>query len=399
MSDDPKVVVNLYLDYLVKSRYSEIISYSDNITQYKLGELLTPVVSTEKIIHTSQETFVTIQCKGKGAKKRDVGEGKVPVSFTGYRVHKGQFIYSRIDARNGAFAIIPGELDGAVVSKDFPVFNIHIGIVNPIFLLFSTLQTNFIEQIQNNSFGATNRQRIKEEVLLNKSIKLPDLKVQNQFTDFVMRVDNLRASFEKLLAFYDELIKSKFIEMFGDPKFNNSNLIKIKDIGKLTSGGTPSRSNSEYFKGKIRWYSAGELNSLFLPDSIEHITEDALLHSSAKMFKKDTLLIGMYDTAAFKMGILTEDASSNQACANLEPDYGYNVIWLYYVLDLMKPIFLNERQGVRQKNLSLSKIKEFQIPVASSDMQKQFADFVKKVYQSKLGMMDSIFNFDTVDII
>lgn len=172
--------------------------------------------------------------------------------------------------------------------------------------------------------------------------------------------------------------------MFGDPKNNKSSLVKIGEIGTLSSGGTPSRTKPEYFQGTIRWYSAGELNTLFLTDSVEHISEVALQQSSAKLFHKGTLMIGMYDTAAFKMGILTEDSSSNQACANLNPKEGYNVIWLYYLFDFMKPVFLLERQGIRQKNLSLSKIREFEVPIASLDLQNQFADFVAQVDKSKL---------------
>ena len=94
-------------------------------------------------------------------------------------------------------------------------------------------------------------------------------------------------------------------------------------------------------------------------------------------------MIGMYDTAAFKLGILTENSSSNQACANLNPQNDYNVVWLYYLFDIMKPIFLQKRQGVRQKNLSLSKIKEFEVPNAPIGIQNHFATFVKQVDKSK----------------
>ena len=201
---------------------------------------------------------------------------------------------------------------------------------------------------------------------------------------------------KRQLAKLDELVKSRFIELFGDPKHNNNNLVKIGDIGSLTSGGTPSRAKPEYFEGDIRWYSAGELNSLYLPDSVEHISEMALQQSSAKLFNKGTLMIGMYDTAAFKMGILTEDSSSNQACANLNPKQGFNIVWLYYLFDIMKPIFLQERQGVRQKNLSLSKIKEFEVPFAPFELQEQFASFVEQTDKSKLTVQQSLDKLETL---
>ena len=225
-----------------------------------------------------------------------------------------------------------------------------------------------------------------------KSVDIPKLSYRKQqhICETLDHVRDAVAYRERQLTKLDELIKARFVEMFGDPKDNRSNLVKIGEIGDLTSGGTPSRSNSEYFNGSIRWYSAGELNSLYLPDSIEHISKTALSQSAAKLFEKGTLMIGMYDTAAFKMGILTEQSSSNQACANLKPTEQYSVIWLYYLFDIMKPIFLNERQGVRQKNLSLSKIRNFNIPSAPIDLQNNFAAFVERVEQQRQTVQRSL---------
>ena len=230
----------------------------------------------------------------------------------------------------------------------------------------------------------------------NEKFNLPDLVEQRKIADKIEKVDELIFCRKEQLAKLDKLVKARFVEMFGDPKYNGSNLVKIEEIGTLTSGGTPSRAKPEYFEGDIRWYSAGELNSLYLPDSVEHISETALQQSSAKLFKKGTLMIGMYDTAAFKMGILTEESSSNQACANLNPKQGYNIVWLYYLFDIMKPIFLQERQGVRQKNLSLSKIKEFEVPFAPFELQERFAAFVEQTDKTKAEVQKSLDELETL---
>ena len=227
-------------------------------------------------------------------------------------------------------------------------------------------------------------------------VPVPCVNEQQKISKILDEVEALISLRREQLAKLDELVKARFVELFGDPKYNKSSLVKIGEIGALTSGGTPSRAKPEYFEGDIRWYSAGELNSLYLPDSVEHISETALQQSSAKLFNKGTLMIGMYDTAAFKMGILTEDSSSNQACANLNPKRGYNIVWLYYLFDIMKPIFLQERQGVRQKNLSLSKIKEFEVPFAPFELQNQFAAFVKQTDKSKLAIQQSLDKLETL---
>lgn len=241
-----------------------------------------------------------------------------------------------------------------------------------------------------------NINNIRNEHIDELCITVPNVEEQKEISEKLDKIFDLLAYRKEQLLKLDELVKARFIEMFGDPKYNKSNLVKIGEIGALTSGGTPSRAKPEYFNGDIRWYSAGELNTLYLPDSVEHISETALRQSAAKLFNKGTLMIGMYDTAAFKMGILTEDSSSNQACANLNPKQGYNIVWLYYLFDIMKPIFLQERQGVRQKNLSLSKIKEFEVPFAPFELQEQFATFVKQIDESKIEIQQSLEKLETL---
>ena len=95
----------------------------------------------------------------------------------------------------------------------------------------------------------------------------------------------------------------------------------------------------------------------------------------------------MYDTAAFKMGILTEDSSSNQACANLEPNNDYNVIWLYNLFSFMKEKYLKERHGVRQQNLSLSVIKDLEFPSAPKRNQEEFSNFFIKIDKLKFSRL------------
>lgn len=231
---------------------------------------------------------------------------------------------------------------------------------------------------------------LNSNMVRDVEIPIPSIEEQSNIADILDKVKSIIDSRKQQLQKLDELVKARFVEIFGDPKYNKNNLVKIAEIGTLTSGGTPSRAKPEYFEGDIRWYSAGELNSLYLPDSVEHISETALKQSSAKLFNKGTLMLGMYDTAAFKMGILTEDSSSNQACANLKPKQGYNIVWLYYLFDIMKPIFLQERQGVRQKNLSLSKIKEFEVPFVSFELQNEFANFVEQVDKSKVAVQKAL---------
>ena len=314
---------------------------------------------------------------------RDVKRGYSETYYSGsfpeeYVLSEGDLLVGM----DGEFNIARWKCSGALLNQRVCKLTAKVG-TNEEYLRFA--MSKELKEIEHRTSFATVKHLSAKE--LNKlKLDVPELTKQNKIANTLGRLEKVIKDRKKELEALDKLIKSRFVEMFGDPKYNKSNLVKVEEIGVLTSGGTPTRAKLEYFEGSVRWYSAGELNSLYLPDSLEHISETALQQSSAKLFNKGTLMIGMYDTAALKMGILTEDSSSNQACANLNPKQGYNVVWLYYLFDIMKPIFLQERQGVRQKNLSLSKIKNFEVPFAPFTLQNEFADFVALVDKSKLTL-------------
>jgi type I restriction enzyme S subunit len=146
---------------------------------------------------------------------------------------------------------------------------------------------------------------------------------------------------------------------------------KLGEVADVQSGGTPLVSRKEYWNGKIPWYSSGELNGLLTTDPERHVTTAGLESSNAKLFPTGSLLIGMYDTAALKMSILDRDGTFNQAIAGVRPNDAIEMQFLFYAINAAKARLLLERRGVRQKNLSLGKIKDITIPVPNRSEQRE----------------------------
>ena len=103
-------------------------------------------------------------------------------------ISEEQFLMSKIDARNGAFGIVPKKLNGAIVTNDFPAFDVKSNIINPEFLVLITTTKKFIKFAQSCSSGTTNRQRIDINSFLNVKIPLPTLEEQNRI---VLTYNNL----------------------------------------------------------------------------------------------------------------------------------------------------------------------------------------------------------------
>jgi len=175
---------------------------------------------------------------------------------------------------------------------------------------------------------------------------------------------------------------------------------KLGDIAEVQSGGTPLVSQKSNWGGNIPWYSSGELNGLFTTDPERYLTRMGLDTSNAKLFPRGSLLIGMYDTAALKMSILDRSGAFNQAIAGVKPNNGVEMEFILHAINAMKPKLLLERRGVRQKNLSLSKIKDIEVPLPKLSEQRAALSHLKALgaetqhlqsnYEQKLAALEAL---------
>ena len=144
----------------------------------------------------------------------------------------------------------------------------------------------------------------------------------------------------------------------------------IGNLCKTASGGTPSRSNLSFYNGDIKWFTTGELNDGYLYDSIEHINKEALNNSSAKLFDTGTVLMAMYGATIGKLGVLTQAATTNQACCAFEHSSILSLYLFYYLLFKRKAI-IELGCGAGQPNISQDIIKSILLFYPSNKEEQQ----------------------------
>ncbi|MBK7956514.1 MAG: restriction endonuclease subunit S [Candidatus Accumulibacter sp.] len=169
-----------------------------------------PKVALGDLLHRSDEPAtldpaaeyheVTIKLWGKGV----ISRGKVSgsdVASVRRVVRQNQLILSKIDARNGAIGLVPSELDGAIVSNDFPSFEFRDpDRCDAAFMGWLVRSARFVDLCKAASEGTTNRVRIKEDRFLNQQIALPPLGEQQSL---VFRLDALAEKTRQVDAHLD----------------------------------------------------------------------------------------------------------------------------------------------------------------------------------------------------
>jgi len=256
----------------------------------------------------------------------------------------------------------------------------------------------YIEVLRYQSIGGVIKY-IKLNNLSDAQIPMRSIFEQDKIIGILEKLDNEIIIRSKQLSELSNLVKSRFNEMFGDPVLNEMGWEKhaLKEFGIWKSGGTPKRNEEKYFRGHIPWITSGELEHKYIDDSFEKITEKAIECSSAKIIEKGSLLLGMYDTAGLKSSINTKVMSCNQAIAFAKLDDKItNTIYVYYVIQNLRSMLLNQQRGVRQKNFNLSMIKNISIPLPPLSLQNEFADFVAQVDKSQLAIQKSLEELETL---
>ena len=154
----------------------------------------------------------------------------------------------------------------------------------------------------------------------------------------------------------------------------------MHSIAKWSSGGTPSRKTPSYFDGDIPWLKTGELNDDYIYDTEEHITEEAITNSSAKLFPINTIAIAMYGATIGKVGILGIEAATNQACACAVCAPIILHKYLFFYARSQKDTFFRKGKGGAQPNISQDIIKNHFIPLAPLKEQHRIVDRIERLF-------------------
>lgn len=237
-------------NWSVQVRFPQQSSYSDKYRFVKIGQFLSRNKISIDIKDNLEYKRVTIKTNNGGISQRDIQIGVKIGTKKQFLLTSGQFLLSKIDARNGAFGVVPEELDGAIITGNFWTFDVNSSLINPHYLTLITTTPFFIQFAENASSGSTNRHYLQEKLFLDQYIPLPSLDEQNKLVrnydaqleeaktieecanDAVRKIDtfiNNELGLECIVTANNNLldfIEFKVIEEWGVDKIKNYNNTK-----------------------------------------------------------------------------------------------------------------------------------------------------------------------------
>lgn len=263
-------------------------------------------------------------------------------------------------------------------------------IYNEYLYFFLKSKTDYLNSLGR---GATFKE-ISKSIVESIEIPLPEVNQQKEIAEKFKKLEQLISLRKQQLAKLDELVKARFVEMFG--VVHNSVLypyVPVKSFTSVVSGGTPNRNVSEFWNnGSIRWVKTTELQNNVICNTDEKITQAGLDNSSAKIIPPNTVLIAMYGQGKTRgmTGYTSIECATNQACACILPceQFNQNYLWRYMILSYDK--LRDMAKGGNQPNLNIGIIKNFPVLKPPIELQNDFAAFVERVDQQKQTVQQSL---------
>ena len=408
-----KDIPNWSVQYVVE----ENLGFTKKYPMAKIGSFLKKSKNQIEIQDDVEYKQVTVKINNGGVVARNDGQLKKGSEIGTKRqtvVHSGQFIVSKIDARNGAFGVIPDDLEGAIVTNDFPVFDVDSTKILPQFMVLISTTPQFVEFARKCSSGTTNRKRIDIDAFLQQAIPLPSLEEQEgilaRYTQVIEKIENN----ERQILFFSEgeqklfgkLLKMKkcggckgdtslrFITYSSTAQrwdsFAVNQSVKsdfpIRNLGTcikdIATGTTPSTNKQEYFSGNIKFYTPADIGvGKYLGQSCRNISDLAVRDNKARLFhKNDLLFVGIGSTVG-KVGIVEDEyVSSNQQITGFTVDESQlKVEYLYYYLKFNKDLAIADSSKTTLPIVNQEKIKQIPIVVPPLALQEDIAEKLSAV--------------------
>ena len=252
--------------------------------------------------------------------------------------------------------------------------------------LYYLLNSNtFLSQKDKYSSGATQK-AISNASLEKIIVNIPCFSKQEDIVKQLDKLSNIIKKTRKQLLNFDLLIKSRFIEMFGDPVINEKDwdLKTLPELGEFGRGVSKHRPRNapELLGGKYPLIQTGDVANanLYITDYESTYSEEGFKQS--KMWKAGTLCITIAATIA-KTAILTFDSCFPDSVVGFTPNEKTNSLFINYWFSFFQKILEEQAPAVAQKNINLQVLSELKIITPPISLQNDFATFVQQIDKSK----------------
>ena len=309
-----------------------------------------------------------------------------------YMLHEGDLLIS-LTGNVGRVGLLSAELLPAALNQRVACIRIRNPAVIYKPFLFHLLNSDYFENRCIFASQGVAQKNMSTEWLKEYQIPSFSMDKQMEIASIFDKIDALIVSRKEQVRNLDQVVKSRFIELFGDYDLTHpqESWVTIKEIGTVVGGATPKTDHDEYWGGSYRWITPAELDadSGYIYDSVRKLTKAGVESCSLQEMPVGTVILSSRAPIG-KVAIAGNTFYCNQGFKNIICKEGITPRYLYTVL-LLNVEYLNSLgRGATFKEISKGIVESIRIPVPSMDLQQQFAAFVEQTDKSKLAVQKGL---------
>ena len=287
--------------------------------------------------------------------------------------------------------------DRVIVSPLYVVFSVSKGL-DQQYLYYYLKSEKCLYYIKELASGSV-RDNLKLSMLKEFTIPNITLEEQRKAVMVLEQTDRLIALQERQMTVLDELVKSRFVEMFGDPLTKTKYPKRqISDLGIVGTGNTPSMRVSEYYESEdIPFIKPGDIAesgvTIVSNADTAYISESA--RKAARIMPYNTVMVTCIGTIG-KVGIVQRESACNQQINYIIPNALINSMYLAQCLSFYKPVLEEMANAPVVPIINKTQFSTVALPVPPLELQNCFAAFVAEVDKSKLAVKQSLEKLETL---
>ena len=308
---------------------------------------------------------------------------------------KGDVLFGRRNTYLRRAAIAPHD---GIFSAHGMIFRPKTEVIDSEYFPFFISSNYFMDAAIRISVGSLSP-TVNWKTLKELEFDIPSLDEQRKNARMLAAINETKEAYQELLLQTDNLVKSQFIEMFGDPVLNSRQhtVRKLADLGELNRGVSKARPRNtpDLLGGPYPLIQTGEIAAAQLYiDSYENTYSEKGLAQS-RMWPKGTLCITIAANIA-QTAILAIDACFPDSVVGFIPGDEVTQIYMHYWFSFFQKILDEQAPQVAQKNINLKILSNLDVMVPPLELQKKFEDFVKQSDKSKFELKEAIKSCDAL---
>ena len=360
--------------------------------KYKFSEIALNITDKKMPESGDEELYIGLEHLDSGSLRVTRWGSEVELVGQKLVMQKGDILFGRRNTYLRRAAIAPHD---GIFSAHGMIFRPKTDVIDPDYFPFFISSDYFMDAAIRISVGSLSP-TVNWKTLKELEFYLPDLNQQRHTAELLSAANETKEAYQDLLSKTDELVKSQFIELFGDPITNEKRwpLSAFSDSCYIVTGNTPSRKVPEYYGNYIEWIKSDNIspNSLFLRRAAESLSEEG--KKVGRVVPVGSILMtciaGSLNTIG-NVSIADREVAFNQQINAFIPKQ-YETYFLYYLLAAIRPQLHEVTNNALKCILNKGTLESVNAIVPDRALQIRFSDIAQQLDKSKFELKQAIAN-------